>query len=154
MGSIDRSDKAANILALIGGGGLVGWILMGAVGDRIGHKQTYLTGFIIMLVTLISLMVIKEVWLFYLFAVVFGFAYGSLSALLSPLAADLFGLRSLGIIVATASTAWTIGGALGPVIAGHIFDVSGSYQLAFIISILVCSLGLIATSLIEVQNHH
>ena len=95
-------------------------------------------------------MMVKEVELLYLFAAVFGFAYGGMSALLSPLVADLFGLRFLSTIAGTAGAAWTMGGALSPFVAGYIFDVTGSYQLAFLLSIMVCALGLAAAFLLGV----
>ena len=84
-----------------------------------------------------------------LFAICFGFAYGGLSAVIAPLAADLFGVRSLSQITGGVGFAWTIGGALGPAIAGYIYDVNHSYQLAFIICLAFCILGLVSTSLLR-----
>jgi MFS family permease len=69
----------------------------------------------------------------YLFAAVYGFSHGGFFTVLSPLVADLFGLRSHGAIFGSVFFSGTIGGALGPMLAGHIFDVTGSYQNAFLI---------------------
>lgn len=39
-------------------------------------------------------------------------------------------------------------GAVGPVIAGYIFDISGSYQMAFLTIVLVAFIGLFLTILL------
>ena len=69
----------------------------------------------------------------YLFAAIFGFAYGGLITLKSPMIAELFGLRSHGVILGASSVVTTIGSATGPVLAGHIFDITGSYQPFFLL---------------------
>ncbi len=79
----------------------------------------------------------------YLFSVVFGFAYGGLSALQPLTAAELFGLSSLGVIVGNISFMFSAGGAVGPVLSGYIFDITSSYSLAFLTSSILTVIGLI-----------
>ncbi len=69
----------------------------------------------------------------YTFAAVYGFAHGGLFTLISPMVAQLFGLDSHGVIFGTIYFFGTVGGSIGPVLVGYIFDVTGSYQLGFII---------------------
>ena len=84
--------------------------------------------------------------MFYLSAGVFGTGYGGFVTLLSLMVAELFGLGSLGAIMGVVMFAGvTFGGALGPVLGGAIFDVTSSYDLAFLISAL---LAIIAVGLI------
>jgi len=71
--------------------------------------------------------------MFYLFAILDGIAHGTFFTLISPLLAELFGLRSLGAALGVVIFVGTIGGAIGPVLAGHLFDITSSYQLAFLI---------------------
>ena len=80
-------------------------------------------------------------WLLCSFAVVFGFAYGGSVASHSPLVADLFGLSSHGLILAVAGLGVTIGGAIGPLLTGYLFDLQGSYRTAFIVGGAICLLG-------------
>lgn len=75
--------------------------------------------------------------MFYLFAILEGVAHGAFYTLISPLLAQLFGLRSLGSILGVVIFVGTIGGAIGPVLAGRIFDVTGSYQLFFMICLVL-----------------
>jgi len=108
---------------------------MGSAGDRIGNKLAITTCFILMSAALLWLLVTKELWMFYLFAVVFGFAYGGWAALISLMVAELFGLSSLGVILGAVNFGLTIGEAIGPALAGRIFDITGSYQPAFLICV-------------------
>ena len=85
----------------------------------------------------------------YLFAAIFGFSYGSTSVLMSPTVADLFGLRSHGEILGMVLFSTTIGSAIGPVVVGHIFDITGSYQLGFLVSAVLSFIGLILVSILR-----
>jgi len=140
---------AASIIAVIGGVNTVGRIGMGSAGDRIGNKRCLIISFVLLVVSLILLMAAKEIQMFYLFAVVFGFGYGGLAAMMSPVPAELFGLKSLGTIVGAVMCSFTIGGAIGPVLAGRIFDVAGSYSTAFLTCAIVGIIGIILSALLR-----
>ena len=81
--------------------------------------------------------------MFYLFAFIFGFAYGAVSTLESPVVAELFGLSSHGTIFGAIFFSDSIGGAIGAVLGGRIFDITGGYQLAFIISAALSIIAII-----------
>ena len=89
-----------------------------------------------------------EPWKLYLFAGAFGFAYGPCASLASPLIARLFGLTSHGLILGVTSLSLTTGAAIGPVLAGHIFDVTNSYQVAFLVSGAISAVGLLLAALV------
>ncbi|MFC1995603.1 MFS transporter [Chloroflexota bacterium] len=132
---------AANVLATIGGISILGNIAFGGITDRIGNKRAYTICFFLISVVLFWLVPATEVWKLYLFAVIFGFARGGINAIESPLIANLFGLKSHGVIYGVINLSFTVGAAVGPFLAGFIFDVTGSYQIAF----LVCAaIGIIA----------
>ncbi len=133
--------SAANILAAFGAISISGRLIMGSASDRIGIKYSLVFVLGLMLVALLWLQLARELWMLYLFSVVFGFAYGGLSCLQSLTAAKLFGLSSLGVIVGTLSFSFTSGGAVGTVLAGYIFDVTGSYSLAFLICAIIALIG-------------
>lgn len=136
------ATTAASILTTVGGASIIGRIVLGGIGDRIGNRQTMHISFILMLLMMIWLTFTREVWGFYLFAVVFGIGYGGFAAQQSPLVARLFGLTSLGLIFGVVITGFTLGAAIGPLISGYIFDVSGNYQTAFLICIALLVIGI------------
>jgi len=140
---------AANILAIIGGLSIAGRVIMGAAADRIGNKPTFIIGFVLMLAALLWLLVTKELWMLYLFAAIFGYAYGNLVALESPTTAELFGTRSHGAILGAVAAGFPIGGTIGPILTGKIYDMTGSYNQAFLVCIAIAFIGLILTLLLR-----
>jgi MFS family permease len=147
------STSAANILATIGGLSIVGRVVLGSAGDRIGNRQVFIIGFILMSASLFWLVPAKEAWGLYLSAVIFGFAFGCATAE-SPLVAELFGLSSHGLILGVINLlGFTFGAAIGPFIAGSIFDMTNSYQLAFIVCAATGIAGIILTVLLKPIKH-
>ena len=141
--------NAANILATIGGITILGNYVLGMVADRIGNRWVFIIGFILTAVPLCWLAVATEVWMFYLLAVVFAFGNGGMGPAESPLVAGLFGLRSHGLIYGVVHIGFTVGAALGPFLTGYIFDLTGSYQIAFLICAAVSVVGIIAASVLR-----
>jgi len=140
---------AANILAASGGALVVGGILLGFVADRIGNRQTLVICFILMAAALFWLLIARETWMFYLFAIIIGFATGAGAMLEPPLAAELFGIKSHGLLLGIIECSLTLGSAIGPFITGYIFDVRGSYQLAFLICAAISVVGLILSAMLR-----
>ena len=83
------------------------------------------------------------------FAVVFGFAFGGIVALESPVVAELFGLRAHGALFGIVVAAFTLGGGIGVFFTGKLFDVTGDYSLAFIASAILSVIGLILVLLLK-----
>ena len=124
---------AASVLSVVGGASILGRIGMGGVSDRLGNKSTFIIAVSFLATALVLLQFAREAWMFYLFATLYGIAHGTFFTLISPMLAELFGLRSLGAALGVIIFGGTIGGAIGPVLAGHVFDITSSYQLAFLI---------------------
>jgi MFS family permease len=142
--------SAANILAITGGLSIAGRIVLGGAADRFGDRQVFIIGFTLMAAALFWLVSARELWGLYLFAAVFGFAFGGCAASESPLVAGLFGLSSHGLILGVMNLlGFTLGAAVGPLIAGYIFDMTSSYQLAFIVSAAMSVVGLVLTLLLS-----
>ena len=135
--------SAASVLSVAGVGSLVGRIMGGGVSDRFGNKPAIIAALILAGAGFIWLLVARELWMLYIFAVIFGLAYGEILCMMSLLPAQLFGLRSQGVILGIIIFASTIGGGIGPVVAGRIFDITGSYQVALMICVAVACVGLI-----------
>jgi len=143
------ATSAANIFIAIGGLSIIGRIVIGGISDRMGNRSALIICFTLTTAALAWLLVAEEMWMFYLFAAVFGFAYGGLVAVQSPLVAELFGLSSHGVILGAIVFSNTIGGTVGPVLVGYIFDITGSYQSGFLICAVLGVIGLILVLLLK-----
>jgi MFS family permease len=134
---------AAGILSTIGLVSMIGRIVMGSFVDRVQGRSAAILSLSVLIIALVWLLQAESLWKYYLFAVIFGFGYGGMSCLQPLLAVELFGLYTAGVITAIFSFGFNIGGAIGPVLSGYIFDIHKSYQWAFIICIILIALALL-----------
>jgi OFA family oxalate/formate antiporter-like MFS transporter len=139
---------AATIFYFIGFSLIAGMLVMGTVANRFSNKLAFVISFSLLLISFAWLLMAKELWMLYLFGVLSGFSWGGMQILYAPITAELFGLGSHSVILATAAFIGGIGSAVGPWMAGKIFDVTGGYSLAFIICAVLAAIALtIAISL-------
>ncbi|MBI2861130.1 MAG: MFS transporter [Chloroflexi bacterium] len=141
--------SAANMLAIVGGIGLVTKFFIGSAVDRFGTRICYLVSFLVATFAFFWLLEARELWALYLFAVLFGMVYSGAEVLETPLIAELFGLSSMGVILSISALGFTVGGAVGPLVAGRIFDITGSYDMAFVASGIVGIIGIALTLLLR-----
>ena len=140
---------AANILAVRGAMSILGNNIFGALADRIGNRQIFIIGLIMTSASFFWLLIADELWMLYLFIVFSGFAGGGMGASESPLTAWLFGINSHGLIYGVVHVGFTLGAAAGPYLMGYIFDVTGSYQLAFLTCAILSVIGVILSLLLK-----
>jgi MFS family permease len=137
--------QAAGVLSTIGGVSMLGRFISGLVIDRWGGKTVMSICFLLLLADLVWLQFAHQPWMLYLFATLYGLAHGGLFTAISPLIAEMFGILNHGTLLGLVVCFGTIGGAAGPLLAGHLFDLSGSYQLTFRI---VTAMALVAWGLL------
>lgn len=137
----NRIDKveAAAALGIVGLSGSLGRFFFGWLSDRVPDaKYAAALGFFLMAVGMYFLYLARKVTMLYVFALVFGFGYGALAPVMPYLISDRFGPHVLGtaygllIFFATG-----IGGGIGPLLGGIIFDQTGSYGIGWIVSMIV-----------------
>jgi len=141
--------SAANIPAIMGVAGIAGRIPIGSLADRIGDKPALLIGFTLVSASFLWLLVAKELWALYLFAVIFSFGFSGLMVLESPLMAKLFGLGSLSVTMGSIELVSATLSAPSPIVTGYIFDIMDSYQLAFLILAGASIIGLMLSLLLR-----
>jgi MFS family permease len=144
--------RAANIIATIGGLSIFGRVLLGRVSDIIGNKYILMFGFILTSTALVALIPASKAWMLFLSGGIFGFGFGGLAVSQSPLIAEMFGLKSHGLIFGVSSISVMTGGALGPLLTGYIFDVTNSYQMAFLLCAAVSLAGILFSVLLKTKK--
>lgn len=133
---------AAGVLSTIAGASMAGRLVIGLVADRAGYRTCMICCFTILISAFLWLQLADELWMLYLFALFYGIGHGGHFTLISPLVAEHFGIRSHGVLFGIVLFAGTFGGAGGPILAGHLFDITGSYSSAFWICAGVGSIAL------------
>jgi len=143
---------AAALLSVIGGVSIAGRLGLGHIGDRLGGRKT--------LIIILSLLSAAFFWLlfsgqlpvlyvFVAFAAIFALAYGAMSAVMGPIIDEFFGLAAHGAIFGLILLVMNIGGAIGPLLAGRLFDTEGSYYWSFVICAAFSVAALVIAGLLK-----
>jgi MFS family permease len=131
---------AASSLAAISMTGFMGQFLFGWITDRIKDpKYGSFIGILFMLIGTILLLHVHTVSQLYICALIYGFGYGSLAPILPLLVANRFGRHVVGSIYGLLTFFIGVGGAIGPVLGGVIYDHFGSYRYLWLVNIFVLS---------------
>ena len=137
---------AASVFGLFGICMVVGQ-LSASISDWIGREITITLAAILVIGGLVALMSVRDTsqpWLLYLYATCFGFGAGLYLPAIAAGAADIFHGRHFGGIAGLLLTGMGVGGAIGPWLGGYMYDISGSYRIAFFLCIACFSLACIS----------
>ncbi|MDZ7667557.1 MAG: MFS transporter [Desulfotignum sp.] len=135
--------RAAGVLATIGAVSMAGRFAGGLLIDRTGSKRIMILSFILLLLALFWLTRADTLWELYAFATVYGIAHGGFFTAISPIVAELFGIRSHGGLFGIVVCFGTTGGALGPFVTGLLFDRYLNYAFAFSALILIAAIAFV-----------
>jgi MFS family permease len=105
---------------------------LGTIADRKGTKPVFIFCFMLSTCGLLLISFVHLHWVFFVLAVMIGFSQGGVGSCQSPLIAALFGLKSHGLIFGFLGFGSTFGAAVGPLLTGLLFDLTGSYDWAFL----------------------
>lgn len=142
---------AALVLTLIGGSMIPGTFIFGSISDAFGRKEVSIVSTLLAAIAMAWLIWARELWGFYLFAVLLGVTWGGLSTTISAMTSDIFGLKYIGIIIGFQVFGWAVGAAIGPYMAGFIFDVTRGYTFAFLASAIVMVIAALFVALTRME---
>jgi len=131
-----RPEQGMTALALIGLCNMIGSFVSGWLGGR--YSKKYLLSGIYTLRALAILMLISfplSTLTLYSFAVIIGFLWLSTVPLTNGLVAQIFGVRYMGLLAGVVFFGHQIGSFIGVWLAGYLYDQTGSYNGAFVISV-------------------
>jgi MFS family permease len=126
---------AAGALGFVVGVSVFGRLGFGFLADRLPRKWIACGVVSQQAAAMLLLFSVTSFGVLPTFAILFGLAQGGGAVLLPLLVGHCFGMRAFGRILGVMMIAATLGGALGPVLTGWIFDRTGSYNLAFVLHI-------------------
>lgn len=145
---------AATFLSILGVGGLIGRLASGLAADRFGCHNILAITLAMMTLSMPLLMLASEPWVFVLSALLVGLSQGGLGPEIPALAVRYFGLPSVGTVTGAVFVGTGLGGALGGWAAGFIFDSTGSYMAAFLITMAVGTVALSVALALRRQPAH
>jgi MFS family permease len=128
---------AASVVGVVGLSSIAGKIGGGWLSDRMERELVYVAGIAIMSVSALVLLALgaaPTVLGAYGYAVLLGVGYSATASLIPAMVSDRFSGAHFGAIVGVGLMGSAAGSALGPLIAGRLYDVTGSYTLPFLIA--------------------
>lgn len=134
-----EASLVAGVLPLVQ---LAGMVIGGWLGDRVNKR---LIASMAMLGHALGMLVLAygtTIWMIAIFVALHGLSWGARGPLMQALRADYFGSSSFGAIMGISSLVVMLGTTLGPLIAGILADVTGSYRSGFVILAVLAALGM------------
>lgn len=122
---------AAGILGLMIFVSIPGRLIFGFLGDYIEKRKLLAATMIIQGIAVLILGYATSIIHVYAFVVIYGLTYGGCIPLLMAFRGDIFGRKKYAQMSGIMSPFRMIGNVIGPVLAGYLFDVTGSYRIAF-----------------------
>ncbi|MFC1593224.1 MFS transporter [Candidatus Omnitrophota bacterium] len=142
-------EAAAITLTLCGITNTLGRLALGGLATKIGNRTVLMLCLATEVLSLSLLARADSLYAFYIIAVIHGLGYGGVPPIIPTLTGSFFGTRALGSIIGSVNTAYMLGGAIGPFLAGYVFDVTGSYYTAFFYAAIVMIMALLLCLLLR-----
>jgi MFS transporter, OFA family, oxalate/formate antiporter len=135
---------AALILTSMNIGTIVTQFLVWYIARKLRSKFTLVIVLGLQALTFFLFMGITDFYGLIISGLVFGLGFGGSVTIRLSMISEIFGTRSAGAIIGLVSVGWAVGGIIGPMLAGYIFDASQSYSVAFLIGGLLLVMGAIS----------
>src|SRR5207253_5265809 len=129
--------RGAQMLSLMLGFGIVSRLASGWICDRIGGRRTLLLGSSLQALALILFLPFNGLASLYLLSALFSLVQGGIVPSYAVIIREFFPPEEAGVRVGTVLMATVFGMALGGWMSSVIFDLTGSYQAAFVNGILL-----------------
>ena len=148
--AIDVGFDPLYAASVLGTGSLLavaGTIGTGTISDYIGREVSAILAYLVSIVGVICALFVRspdQHALLWLHACFFGLTWGARGPQITAKTADLFQGPHLGAILGVISIGTGLGAGGGAWASGLIFDLSGSYRLAFLLSIAAYAVGCVA----------
>ncbi|MEP2580545.1 MAG: MFS transporter [Roseibium sp.] len=122
----------ADMLALMTGAGVISRLASGYVADKIGGVKTLLIGSVLQCAALFLYIPFNGLASLYLVSLVFGLSQGGIVPSYAVIVREYLPAREAGQRVGLVIMATILGMALGGWLSGWIYDLTGSYEAAFL----------------------
>jgi len=149
--SIDQGysqTDSATVISLVLTSSIVGRLLMGWLADRYPKKYVMLLIYTLVSLAIPLLYFISTPGVIYIFAVIFGIAFGGDYMIIPLMTAELFGLKVMGRIMGIIMIADGLAESFSPMFVGHLYDLSKNYVNGFAALISFAVIGAIAIALL------
>ena len=135
---------AGNLLAWMGVMGLLGVFAAGVMADALGAARPTVLCFVMRIGIFALILPFQNTPVILIFGLLYGFTFLITAPLTVVFLGNIYGPHRLGTLTGTVSMIHQIAGGLGALTGGWIYDMTGSYNVAFV---LMLALSVAATVL-------
>ena len=120
---------------------MCGNISGGLLGDRVNKRMLVVTCMVMHCAGLLLLSHATNLWMVLAFTVIHGLAWGWRGPQMTAIRADYFGRSAFGKIMGASNLVIIFGTISGPLIAGLVYDQTGTYRIGFDILATIALVG-------------
>jgi len=142
------AQSAAVALSVRGGAGIIGRLFVGFLIDRISPQRMQTFVLILAASGTLILAFAGTAGAALFGAALLGIGLGSEADVAPYLLARYFGRKHFSVLYGLTWTAYAIGGGIGPVVVGHLYDRAGSYEPRLIVFLALVAFAAAAVSLL------
>ena len=124
------------------------------VSDQVGSKWAMACCFTLQTLPLLMLLVAHDAWVFYVFAVLFGIGLGGEMSAFPIINRQYYGDAPSGTTYGWQTLGGGMGMALGPLLGGYLWDVTGGYNAAVVLSFGLSLVGVISIMALPGTTHN
>ncbi|MCK4534372.1 MAG: OFA family MFS transporter [Syntrophobacterales bacterium] len=136
-----QAGSIVSILAIVN---TIGRIFWATLSDKTGRMRALFIMYVISAVTMFGMNSLGNFWLYALGVSLIAFCFGGAMGTFPSVAADFYGAKHVGVNYGFIFLAYSGGALIGPRLAAVVVDSSGgNYQMAFLITGVLCSIGAI-----------
>jgi MFS family permease len=147
------ATTAGNMLAWYGLMSLGGILIAGPASDLIGTRIPIACTFVLRVFLFLMILKYQNLVSFYILALAFGFTHLVTAPLTPILLGRLYGFSHIGLLSGFIFTIHYLAGGFWAYVGGLIFDHTGTYRLAFILSAIMALIAFFGTLLIKEKRH-
>lgn len=124
------------------------------IADKVGSKWAMGICFTMQTAPVLILLVAQDAWAFYLFAVLFGIGLGGEMSAFPIINRQYYGDAPSGTTYGWQTLGGGIGMALGPLLGGYFWDLTGGYNAAVVLSFSLSLVGVISIAVLPSTHQH
>lgn len=147
-------QSASNILGLTGVYSIVGMLVAGPLADKMGGRWPLAIAMLFRVIGFAAVLYAQTIFSFNILALLMGLTLMATLPISNTVAANMFGTSHIGFITGIFTTGHHAGGAILAVLVGVIFKTTGNYSMVFVITLIICAVGVIAALLIKEKRYY
>ena len=135
-----RATLFLSVMAIFGMGGKVSF---GYLTERLASRKVLSLSLFVQSICLVALITLHGSPTLWVFAPILGLGFGGMGSAMPILAQDTVGMRNFGAIYGLVTMTTVSSSVLGPLLMGGVFELLGSYDVGFMVVIVIYALGIV-----------